>query len=562
MIEKNNNPWEKKHEIKPMENNKFQKESPQMFSKNIFKKINKFLATFRAEKNEILEIEASVGLNKENVELIKEETKIEEAMANIENEMNDLAMESKSEIENVVEKSENDIVADKAKTLIGEGDFELARENLLLISDTSIKEDLVSSNRSFFEYYENYEINKSKKWLDDERNQVNVNFDAKEGIKNILKQPSGEERKKALSEYKSNLVRQKEALTNFELYLESFLKNKRDISEKDFLVELSKYGEKYSFSEEQKQEYVNVFNKFKTRKEFINDAKEKFSNDNDLFEFFSLKKPEGKIQVLYRSGTIAFRCEKLKDFNALMIRGTNDKPNVEKMVGFCATRKIEDFRSDDPENNGITMSVIGELIEGEFNDINSYSSSSILVHEEQHAIRSLFSGPKDKQREFREDKFSDSKARQTEINHVLDYKSQKQSLNQGAGLADEILARVRERSFNLGDIGRELKNYDFKEQLANGDSKDILKEKFDQLFSDDRKVAANNKEAIDKFEIELVDEHLRHYLANRYEKNVENAIDAVNSLYKNYSNHQICSLLMNENIFDWPKISRRLTESN
>lgn len=526
------------------------KESLKDLTRNIISKFDRLLNNFKSSDKELEEIDKSIDLPPAEIKDIKEEMKITENVDVLNKEAEKTVEEGEKEIdtavnsrkeEDEIETNQNKKEADpdyykQAEDCINKNDFESAQKAFLLINGRykSVEQGaFLETYPKFREFYENSLGEGTEKWLNDKKNKIDPTFNPNISVKNILKQPSGEIREMALKNYKDNLVRQKEALGNITTYLEFLFRNNPEIKEEEFLKILNKYETDFSLSGEQKQPFNKVFEEFKIRQKVVNNIRKEFPDDQELYKKLFGAAPEGKIQLISRSATLTFRCEKQSDY----LRMRSDNKENDTSQGFSTECYLED-----KTGKKVLIPVLGERVEGEFKNIDSYADSDTLIHEEQHAFKNLFNNPKFNVHFLNKniEQFSPESQRQ-EINKFLDYKAQKISFNQ---VASEILAQFKGSPQRAQFLNDWMENYNFSEKVS-GDSREYLKERFSGT-----PLAGK------------IDEYVDNYFKNNYNDVVGGGVEAVQNLYEYYQDpHKVTSLLINENLVNWPKIAKRILET-
>ena len=211
-----------------------------------------------------------------------------------------------------------------------------------------------------------------------------------------IKAMTKEERQKKLQEYKEKLAYQKEGLARTQEELTNIIRDNPDISWPELheraLGLLQKYG-----ADAQENRIEDILNRYYWRHQAIKEAREKFPDENKLFEAVFGRPPRGKIEVIEGPVTLYFRCHSIKDYALISKQTFLDYRNpswserrTSRMEG-----GVSISTSLVPNLQG---TIIAERARGKFND----DQKKVYIHEEQHAIKRLFDERPVKKLEFHE----------------------------------------------------------------------------------------------------------------------------------------------------------------
>lgn len=158
------------------------KESLAEMVKNFSIKINKLLANFKAQDSEVAEIDKSSELTVEEIDYVKEESKIEEKLASLNEVAERVAVETDQEINRALvgeSSAETPDLYKKTEDYINSESFEAAKDSFLLMENKLERTALLETYPQFLDYYENSVARESGESLSDKKNIINPNFDSR-----------------------------------------------------------------------------------------------------------------------------------------------------------------------------------------------------------------------------------------------------------------------------------------------------------------------------------------------------------------------------------------------
>jgi len=356
-------------------------------------------------------------------------------------------------------------------------------------------------------------------------------FDPEKELAEIKTIPK-EERKQKLQEFKEKLAYQKEGLARTQEELISAIRDNPGISWLKLygraLDLLQKYG-----ANTQKNKVKDILSRYYWKRQSIKKVRNKFPDENKLFEAIFGQLPRGKIEVIEGPVTLYFRCHNIKDY-ALISGQTflyNRDPSWSERKAARAQRGVSISSSLIPNLQG---TIIAERAKGNFGNFQK----STYIHEEQHAIKRLFDERPVKKLRIYET--GTSLAEQFRIKRERMAELQ---------VKDEILAYMKEGPWNPKQVFNFLTT-----SGKNGGLYDYLAEDKKELIA----LHSKNKSSDEK---KKIIETAKQVFETEYRELIRNGIRSFQDLIDNgYTTEQTVALLNAEPLAKWSKVVRRLTK--
>lgn len=361
-------------------------------------------------------------------------------------------------------------------------------------------------------------------------------FSAERELIKIKKSPKGE-KKKLLSAFKENLVRQREAWANCRVFIERSIEFNHDIPQQYLVILVENFGKEYGFTQGQKLIAKHFIDGYYENRRKVLETREHFPEDIAL-----IKKLTGvtfsktdKIDVSVGPMTIDIDVE---GFNAGRIYERADHPVVGFEYGGFASQSIGD--------NPIYYIVINQdkYIRERHNDPTGAQSRQ---HEYEHQKNKLFRSIFDhtlSEHEIGSLRLDYRFEHDAEYKKVLlenyFYAAQERALEQAK---DEIIACLQDRSLSI--LQRDIDWLFFQQK---GDSYDYL---------------ANVRDIEIEKDNPLYQETSQKILVKEYKIIIEKAVGLFAELVDEggYSIQEAIALLTDTSLSHWPKTIQRLLEN-
>lgn len=395
-------------------------------------------------------------------------------------------------------------------------------------------------------------------------------FVPEEGIERISKTGS-RGRREALSEWKEKYAEQKETLASFQEEMIGRIRQNPDMHLDNFRFIKERTNE-LGLTPLQKETILSIFNSYAEKHNEVAAVRKENPDDSELFEELFKAKPKGKIEIVEGPMTLYFRCYELEDYAVIhsqsFLSGNKVSEHDIKSANMSqgcsiSTAPIKGLEGCIIAENRFLMNKSFQAVEGfpkvyssarnewidkeaAKEDIDAESEKT-RIHEEQHAIKQLFS-----ETLLRRNTFTELLAAKTEKDQEIwlsNYLRYVRQIIAEPRVKDEILAFFKEDSSpkdtykNLVRSKKEGGLYDYlevDESRMPSTFHYLLKlESFKKLYSDTR----------DKI------------FREEYHALIENSIRNTVFLKKNgYTKEQVIGLLINEPLSKWAKVIGRLVE--
>ncbi len=361
-------------------------------------------------------------------------------------------------------------------------------------------------------------------------------FDPEEELSKIKEMPK-EKRREKLREFKEKLAYQKEGLARTQEELIKTIRENPDITWPELYGKALDLLVKYGADTEGNQIKIDeILRGYYKKHWFIKKARERFPDDNNLFEAIFGRPPQGRIEVIEGPVTLYFRCHDIRDY-ALISQQTFLDYRDPTMTEIRATKREGGVSISTSLIPNLRGTIIAERARGEFTD----NQKAIYIHEEQHAIKRLF------------DERPIKTMWKTTWPYEMDTSLTKQFRiirEQMAELRvkDEILAYMKEGRRDPEEI--------FKILTMSGQDGGL----YDYLEDEKRELIALHSRNKSPDEQKMITETVKQVFETEYHKLIKDGIDAFQDLIDNgYTTAQTIALLNAEPLARWPKIVRRLT---
>jgi len=249
--------------------------------------------------------------------------------------------------------------------------------------------------------------------------QLNEEFDPKVQFELVKKTPK-EVRKKALDEFKTKFETQKLALAECRVYLERLIRQNPDLKREFLDATIEKFARGYGFSQNQKQIFKDLLDKYQEKRSEIIDLKEKFPNKYDLLNYLTGLNfgPQDNFEIFFDPMSITFKASGEVAYK--ISHGIENKKGKNFWNG-----EIGGFHKILKE---ISVIVIPIITSDEFKTIHSIATRRIHRHEMEHAKNSMlheyffgFNSLKSNVLKYRDVEFDDESKISSYLNDVYPY---------------------------------------------------------------------------------------------------------------------------------------------
>lgn len=363
-------------------------------------------------------------------------------------------------------------------------------------------------------------------------------FDPEEELAKIKKLPR-EEKREALAEYKEKLARQKEGLAGLQARLISVVSENPDISRQEFEEIFAEESKKLKLTKNQRTICREVFDNYQIEHRKVKKIRAEYPDDIELFKKLFHKEPKGEIEVFEEPTTLYFRCYNIEDFTLINTEAFLDNRLITEKeleaANFSAAVTFTTFLEPMLE-----VSVIAENARR----VPLERREEILIHEKQHAIKSLFrelairSGIENGQYEFNTEE--DIRLFSERL-----FRSWRENAEQHA--KDEILAYMKsgeDPNWTLNELTRtdEGHSYDYLRTVRERDVPNFMNQSKNPKFK------------------EAIAQAAKTVFENEYKALIKRGIISYKVLVRRmgYFPDRAIALLMTEPLIKWPKVVRRL----
>lgn len=374
-------------------------------------------------------------------------------------------------------------------------------------------------------------------------------FNPEEELRNI-RRASKEERAEKLDKFKEKLSFHKEGLGQMQERLIQEIRKNPDASFEELYQMALQIGARYGMNEQQRETAKEILQTYTEKHAKIRELRERYPNDKDLYRALFGQNPKGRVEVITGPITFYFRCQNLDDYTRIdsqsFWRGTDitakDRKEAKVTSGVSiATSLIPGLEGAIIAENSSSMGGIGYA----FKSLSGFHS--IHPHEEQHAIKRLFS---DKVVEHstleRLESATTDKERERALKSYLRHRRQDYFENRAKG---EILAYFKGGNDSAQTIVEILIKPQEKQGLYDflADDEDYIKNRLAGKLGS-------------QFQ-NLIDKAVNEVYRVEYKQLLKDATRAIWQLKKTgHSTDKAISILIHEPLSKWKKAVERLIE--
>lgn len=349
-------------------------------------------------------------------------------------------------------------------------------------------------------------------------------FDPEAELQNLRTLPR-EQKREALAEFKSKLVRQREAWATCRTFLRRKIEVNHDVAKQDLMDWIDKFSSEYGFTDSQRQTAEEIIDDYYENRQRVKKIRDEYPNDVDLVNELSGQTfdTDTKFKIKIGPMSVNIYCD------AFTAGRLFTKKNIPQKI------KCPAFACLSNHTPPIKYNV--------FNRDFLFGQKTNLLHEEQHQENQLFRQQFDQVQDTSDRLFkeyedeSDSETKKALLESYLRAVRDKALVS----FKNEVLAYRKAGIDRLGSEGKDFLSqdnspYDYLAYVRN-----LAPEKDDQLW----------QEAVQRV---LVDE---------YGNIVKRTFVVIDDLKKGgFSSEQIIALLSDKPVIQWSKTARRLLEEN
>ncbi|MCX6736462.1 MAG: hypothetical protein NTZ13_05265 [Candidatus Parcubacteria bacterium] len=378
-------------------------------------------------------------------------------------------------------------------------------------------------------------------------------FDPEIAVREILKAPK-EERQQKLAEFKEKLAFQQVGLARVQDILIDEIRNKPNGKIEDFYDMAVELGAEFGMNKQQKKEIAKILDRYSLLYKGIENIRQKFPNTNDLYKELFFEAPKGKVELVTGPVSLYFKCYDFKDY--LTVFYSNQRRHHGKKRDFTEEEKAEAMGCKAINIFSVSHPEIGRVVMAENNsgigrNPKEEESAVIFIHEEQHAINSLFDkdllDPNDpiNVRNVRQS-FLDAETMEEKEKILINFFRQFRK-NAEAFAKDEMIAHYKDGHEDMALVELNMPKeeggiYDFLEEPR--------KAEYLWLKSSDD-IRALTKEVVEKT------------LVQEYKETLTIGVGAVRKMEDaGYEKEEIIALLTHEPLARWGKVVKRVLESD
>ncbi len=348
--------------------------------------------------------------------------------------------------------------------------------------------------------------------------EIEGKFSPEEEIREILKLPR-EEKKEALNLFKEKLIQQREAWANCRIFIERSILHNHDTSKEDLLQWVEKFGNRYGFTEKQKQTAEQIIDNYKKKRAEVIEFREMFPDDLNLIKELTGTELEdySEIDISLGPASIDIKTNSVNTMEKIMqVKNINNNYCTD---GFCA--KSKNYPS-------IWFTVI--------NNEHNAETEKANIHEQEHIkniiLQDIFTkNISNEKADYLEDLAGQEKdpvIRQRLFESYYRY-IREDGLNRAK---NEIIAFNKERSSFLINP----------EMFLNDSEYNYFREILKEETTVEQSIAKNN------------------VLVKEYGNILQNALKAYDKLKEiGYTNDEVIAILADKSLTQWPKTARLMT---
>lgn len=349
-------------------------------------------------------------------------------------------------------------------------------------------------------------------------------FDPQAELNRIKALPTNDEKRAELPEYKAKLARQRIGLANCRIFVERLIEHDNDVPKDKLMGWVDKFGEKYGFSDTQKQTSENLIDRYYQERSRTVEFRSQYNDDKTLVEALThMEFPGSKFKVETRAMAIEVTAN---DRDAMRIFYQHPLGSTPK-----DKKSYAGFASQSSHVDPILFTVINKDL----------SDSHVRPHEDEHEKYKLFRAEfnrnrsqSERDRAFREyDDEADPTIKQGLMKQYLRLELE-DALDRAQ---DEVIAmkKDKESKYYKNFYAKDRNVYDYLAPI-----RDFPYRKNDLIWQ-----AAANK-----------------ILVGDYEKILKRATESFDTLEKGagLTRDETIAMFTDKPLVEWPMVTRRLLE--
>jgi hypothetical protein len=368
-------------------------------------------------------------------------------------------------------------------------------------------------------------------------------------VREILKY-KGEERKEKLAVFKEKLTFQKAGLAKVQKEIIEKIKENPDSSYKELFEEACRLGEEYGMNEEQKKIASSALEQYEEKHRVIEEVRESYPDANDLYKELFGKKPKGEVEIIAGPVTLYIKCHDLEDYENIYFQSAKklnprQKFDAEFKEKVDRTKGIQVSGLEDFPDLWIAVENVTKL---EMEPNSKEESKSVFLHEEQHAIKSLFEEAPERDLGLANKTRNDFKTTENtgEKERVLCRYFRETRKESEIYAKDEILAYYKDGT-DLPDVVQKLSK--LKEEGGNYDYSEKNRNNLFLWMKENEEIRTLTKEV------------MQEVYVDGYRELLEEATNAIKKMETaGYEKDEIITLLTYEPLAKWGKVVGRVLE--
>lgn len=358
-------------------------------------------------------------------------------------------------------------------------------------------------------------------------------------VQKILESNQGPEvNKRAIKEYKKEVMKQKEGIAELQESLRKNIENNPELLVEKLMEKVENRAGEIRLTNKQKETFKEFLEAYAQKHKAVKSAREKYPNDKELFGACFGFEPKGKIKMEQCPMSFYFKCSNPEDFTGVLERsmGGNLSAYTRDIITRMAKAATVQDYSLIPGLNGLLIVENSKIME------SRQEADEAKVHEEQHVLYNLFR-EKSVKGDIKE-KMQQAKNKQEKAEAIVDYlRIYRRESMPGYRPKDEILAYYRQGE----DLKKTLKRLSATKEEGGGyDYFFKKKESILKAVEKDFGVAGEEAEGVAK-----------KVFRDEYKEVLARGIKSLNDLESmGKSRDEIVELLMKEDLEQWPNLVR------
>jgi hypothetical protein len=372
-------------------------------------------------------------------------------------------------------------------------------------------------------------------------------FDPGKEILEILKEPR-EKRPQKLAEFKEKLQYQQKGLAKIQTDIIEKIRENPEASFRELYEETCRLGTEYGMNEEQQKIAYAALEKYENCHRAVQDEYESFLEGSLIYHDLFGKEPKGEIEIITGPAILYVKCHELGDYEYAFWKGRQEKDarlpfndEIKKKADISKGFELSGFSSH-PDLYVAVENVTQTLREPDPENF----SKEVFLHEEQHAIKSLFDEPFEKDKAFANRSMERFKAAKSQEDKKRILKSYFRATRKEAEIyaKDEMLAYYKDGTAFPEIMKKLAKKYDF-----------LKKEKENEF----RPLWMNNNEP----DRALSEETSEEVYIKEYRRLLKTAMRAIKKMEEaGYDKEEITAFLTHEPLAKWEKAVKRVLENS